>query len=823
MSYIPGCGSVWLERLVRDQEAGGSNPLTPTIKISDFQNMKAAIFIMVILGEVNQPLAAADHPLPAVNHPSYTEELDRVNATLEYVDKSLDSTTKRKETLDRNVESTKKHFNTESSQNYIDLMVNSILQGSAGLKLRNLVAAKSKPYFSRVDFKEAGKDKAEKLYIGKMALMRDEDQEMVIIDWRAPVANLYYEERLGDATYSCPDGVIKGKLQLKRQFTINSGILENIFDIDVTTIDELLQSSLGANAENRLKEIVSTIQAEQNHIIRADMWKPLIVQGAAGSGKTTIALHRIAYLIYTHRNSFKPENFMIIAPNKLFLNYISEVLPELGVEKVSQSTFEDFAAEIIGKKLRIRDQNEKIAVFVNNNITREQVRRNVLLKKTARLKASMLFKKVLDEYIAKVERSFIPREDFKLGSIVLYKYDEINKLFLEDYKTWPFLQRLDEIRKNLSNRLKTKKTAIVNQLYEEYELKLSELKLMEESDKRQKLIIDAINEKDEMIRNVETYAKKAVNSYIAKISKVSVMEYYKDFILNDDNYSRYMEGRAEKELVEFSRMHSADILKADFVELEDLAPVIYIKYRIFGKIEKIPVRHIVIDEAQDFSVFQIYVLRKIIKDSSFTILGDLSQGIHSYRGIRDWNDIIKYVFDDRDSELLILEQSYRTTVEVMEAANKVIGRSKNKNLVPAKPVIRHGEHVVVKSKNSIKEIAADIDVRLNELKDSGYKSAAIICKTLDECNSMFSYLKTNGEKPYVITGKEDKYRGGVVVIPSYLAKGLEFDVVLIANADAMNYQEDELDIKLLYVAMTRPLHRLYIYYSGEISPLIEGI
>jgi DNA helicase-2/ATP-dependent DNA helicase PcrA len=188
-----------------------------------------------------------------------------------------------------------------------------------------------------------------------MCLTRDEDQKLIIVDWRAPIANMYYESRLGDASYQCPDGKISGTLSLKRQFSIEKGRLEEIFDIDITTNDQFLQSYLGASADNRLKDIVSTIQAEQNRVIRANMERPLIVQGVAGSGKTTIALHRIAYLIYNYGKSFVPENFMIIAPNRLFLNYISEVLPELGVERVKQTTFEDFAREVIHEKYQIKD------------------------------------------------------------------------------------------------------------------------------------------------------------------------------------------------------------------------------------------------------------------------------------------------------------------------------------------------------------------------------------------------------------------------------------------------------------------------------------
>ncbi|HEX7714012.1 MAG TPA: UvrD-helicase domain-containing protein, partial [Bacillota bacterium] len=273
------------------------------------------------------------------NHPAFPEESARLRETLKQVNQSLEDATQRKQYTDKELQRLERVGNADNSQGYIDLMVGQALKEGLVLKLRNLEGAQKKPYFARIDFTEAGKKKPEKLYIGKLSLTREEDQQPIIIDWRAPISNLYYESRLGPASYHCPEGEIGGDLQLKRQFSIEEGILERIFDIDITTNDQFLQSSLGANAADRLKDIVATIQAEQNRIIRADLEQPLIVQGAAGSGKTTIALHRIAYLIYTYNRSFRPEQFMIIAPNRLFLNYISEVLPELGVERVKQSTF----------------------------------------------------------------------------------------------------------------------------------------------------------------------------------------------------------------------------------------------------------------------------------------------------------------------------------------------------------------------------------------------------------------------------------------------------------------------------------------------------
>lgn len=761
--------------------------------------------------------------MSAKNHPAYKEELQRLNYTLEYVEQSLSIMTARKSNLDNDIERGKRHYNSESSQSYIDLMIGTMLQDRADVKLRNLVAARSKPYFARVDFKEKEKPNSEKLYIGKMALIREEDQELIIVDWRAPVANLYYEERLGDAHYYSPEGDVEGQLMVKRQFSINEGKLEEMFDIDITTNDEFLQASLGSSADNRLKEIVSTIQAEQNRVIRADMWKPLIVQGAAGGGKTTIALHRIAYLIYTHEKSFKPENFMIIAPSKLFLNYISDVLPELGVEKTRQTTYEEFAFNVIGQKFKVNDSNQKLIQFVETNRTEEQQSYNDLLRKQSELKCDIVFKEIIDQYIETIENDYIPKEDFTLMGRMILSYEDINRLFIKEYRRHPIVKRIDEIKKHLQNRLKAQKDYLAEGVQSKCDRYIANVKrLMEPSDERQELIVKAIDKKNEVLGKLQEYAKTAVKNYIAKISKTNPLQYYRDFLENQGLYDSIVLNKTDSETAAFLRSYTLEVLNSDTVDLEDIAPIMYLKYKIYGVDEKIPVRHIVIDEAQDFSVFQIYTLKHIIKDSSFTILGDLSQAIHSYRGIKDWKDINQYVFDEK-SEMLTLEQSYRTSVEIMEAANKVIATLKDDKLIPAQPVIRHGDPVAVISKANKKEIAEDIAHKIKELKKQGFKSIAIICKTAKECDEMHALFKKGKDSPYVITGKEKEYKSGLLIVPSYLAKGLEFDVVFVADASAENYSTSELDTKLLYVALTRPLHKLYIYNIGEKSKLLAEV
>ncbi len=760
--------------------------------------------------------------MPAMDHPDYQSERKNLTYTKKYVEGALQKTIEEKENIDKKVDYGFKHANAEGSQDYIDLLVNTRIQGYQAIRVKNLTKAVQKPYFARIDFKEDTSDILEKLYIGKVSLAREEDQKILIVDWRAPISNLYYEGRLGDAEYICPDGNIQGQLSLKRQFTIEEGKLLNIFDIDITTSDELLQSCLGANADNRLKDIVSTIQEEQNRIVRADMWKPLIVQGAAGSGKTTIALHRIAYLVYTFDKTFEPESFMIIAPNKLFLNYISEVLPELGVDRVKQTTFKDFAMDLLRKKFKIQDENEKLVRFSDSGRSPEEKAADERLKKCSRLKCSMEFKGIIDRYISKIEKDYIPKQDFRIGKTIVYSYEEINGLFLGEYQRWPFAQRIGEIKKHLTTGLAKKKQKMKAEIQQKgYEFLQKIKNSGKDPDEKQALIQRLYQRQEEAILELEQKAKKAVKEYVRLIEKPDPAEYYKDCI---KTIVEDASGQEEYDaLLPFLKETSEKLFSKGFIELEDLAPMIYLKYRIYGMDEKIPVKHIIIDEAQDFSAFQIYVLRKIIKDSSFTILGDLCQGIHSYRGVHSWQDIQQNVFEEKDCEILMLEKSYRTTVEIMGAANRVIDHLHQENIPKGQPVIRHGEQVKILEQKNLQGIVQKVKQILRCEIGEQFKSAAVICKTLDECQKVYDAVSREIPGIHMITGKEDEYKSGLVIVPSYLSKGLEFDIVIISNANSTHYQEDELDIKLLYVSMTRPLHKLFILYEGELSPLLQEV
>ncbi|MBO8172475.1 MAG: AAA family ATPase [Bacillaceae bacterium] len=762
------------------------------------------------------------------DHPDYQEEIKRLHNTQKYIELVIKSSEQNKDVYKGNIKQAFEELDfLDSSQSYINILTNSRFLEMSERDIHNLKNIQDKPYFARIDFQPEQADQPEKLYIGKTSLYRKEDQKPVIIDWRSPVANVYYEGRIGDVSYQTETGSVNGHLSLKRQYLIENGQLEEIRDIDITTRDEMLQESLGANADNRLKDIVSTIQAEQNQIIRAEMDRPLIVQGVAGSGKTTIALHRIAYFIYTYADRFDPDQFMILAPNRLFIHYISEVLPELGVEDVKQTTFVDFVREAIGKKFRMTDPDDKLLQFVNEGPRTDQKELNKeheKLKWVSSFKGSITFKELIDRYLDEIEQQFLPGVDFKLGKRVIYPADDIARLFFQEYRYLPLYKRLDQIKKVLANHLKTKKKEFLQEVDEKYDEKMDQARYkIRDPELRRKKIVRLMDKKEALLMKIETNSKTLVKTYMSRFPKYDLYHYYRQLFQDEATIHRLASRALDENHVRFLCEYSNGLLEKKRFEFEDTAALLYLQHKLFGLKNNSKIKNLVIDEAQDFSVFQLLALKEVLDTDLFTILGDLSQGIHAYRGISDWKDVVEHVFPDGNANYLTLEQSYRTTVEIMNLANQVIRHAGIPDEILARPVVRHGKKPVVIPFEKKNGFVTSIVEKVSQVREEGFRSIALIGKSLDECKKIKTYMDQHGGiSTQLLKGEEEVEGDDVVIVPSYVAKGLEFDAVFVVNIDDV-YTDDELDVKLLYVAMTRPLHRLFIYYRENRIPLLNRI
>lgn len=630
-------------------------------------------------------------------------------------------------------------------------------------KIRLMEKSLNKPYFARLDFKRDGESDIEELYIGKVGII-DEKNNNIIIDWRAPVSSMYYDSNIGDASYKAPEGTCTGKLLLKRQYEIENKQLKSYQDVDTVSNDELLKPYLEASVDNRLKNIVSTIQHEQNRIIREPVNKNLIIQGVAGSGKTTVALHRIAYLVYNNRENIKPEQYLIIGPNKFFVNYISGVLPDLDVEDVKQLTYDELCSEILQENITLIDEDIKLLKSIKNE-------KELTYQK---IKVSMQFKKALDEYIKEIKESTIPIYGVRINEKEIISNEFIKQI----YNSFEELDEYDNIKTRLMR---------TNLFFEKYIDENIE-QYREYSDK-------------ELKKALKTY----FNKLIPKITKI-----YQNFLSNLDKYLEISEDI--KEQVKINIIN----LKNKKFEFEDLSSLIYLKAKINGIDEYGKYKQIVIDEAQDYGEFTFFSLKFILKNAAFSIFGDLAQSIYQYRSIKNWESVLNNTFRNQ-GDIQYLLKSYRTTTEIMDSANNI---TKYIKLNTAKPVIRHGKKVsFIKYKEKNEQISL-IKRILEQYKTQNYKTIAIICKNEEEAQELYIKLEMNDIKN--ITLNDTEYNGGICIITSYLAKGLEFDGVIISNSGEEEYNSNKIiDMKLLYVAMTRPLHELTILYKNDITkPLL---
>ena len=665
------------------------------------------------------------------------------------------------------------------------------LMSSTATKITNIARMKEKPYFARIDFKEDKKPNKEKLYIGKVGVI-DLDGKVVITDWRAPVSTLYYDANLGKVEYNAPEGKIKGELSLKRQIIIQNKNVEEIFDVDSVSDDELLKPYLGASADNRLKNIVTSIQSEQNNIIRKSIEENLIVQGVAGSGKTTVALHRIAYLMYNNANRYKANQFMVIGPNRFFINYISNVLPDLDASNAVQVTYEELASDFTCEKLIFEDSTKKLSDIIDKKAPNDYLK----------FKSSLKYKELLEKYLNNYEKTVISDTGVIINNIQVLSKDEVMETFNEVIGEC-LEQRLDMTARVLSNRIKNDDT-----IYNRVKNRMLELEKNEENiDKKRKI---AKQELDMLKDLTNTGFEKQIKKYVS-ISNLKSINIYKEFVENVDKL--YLENDVDINSLKENTLKS---LKSRIIENEDIAAIMFIRLYLFGNGEYKNIKCVVIDEAQDFGIFSYFVLKKLLSNATFSIFGDMAQGIYSYRAIGDWNEIKENVIFDAD--FLNLKKSYRTSIEIMNEANKV---SEAIGLGRANPVIRSSGPIIKTNIEKDKE-ALYIVNRVKEYQSQGFKSIAIVYKDQTNMMELNRLLKKEKIESEIIYKDQEKYNGGVCILTSYLSKGLEFDVVIIADADDSIYLSNNiLDMKLLYVAMTRALHKLELIYNNNICKYLK--
>lgn len=697
-------------------------------------------------------------------------------------------------------------------------------------EIENYEEALKCPYFGRVDFEEKlGIE--EQIYIGKKGITSTADGEEIVVDWRAPVADLYYSSTGGKAYYRAPVGVIEGRLNLKRKFLFNANSLEKIFDESINNIiineesgselvDEFLKINLEESRGKKLKEVVATIQKEQNDIIRWPKNLPLIVQGSAGSGKTTVALHRLAYLMYRYRESMEGKDILVLAPNKIFLDYISDILPTLGSNDVRQTTFQELVMKYLKLKGKIKTKDDKLKELIEKEDTREKQ----YIVNSSRVRGDLLFKSIIDRYIALLESSAIEIKDILVSDYVLFSKREIMRLYLKDLQSYPINKRKDEIKRYLLLKLKERIEILIIQIDREWDLKIRAIKKeLDDSEERRQRLREIYNERDELKEYVRHDSKKILNQYFKNWRGITCNDIYVNLFKDDEMFELATANKIPKSLAEYIKSDVISNSEKGIIDEDDLPVLFYIHTLLEGIDEKEKFKHIVVDEAQDYSPFQIYLINSLSKGNSLTLVGDLAQGIYHYKGIKSWNDITEGVFNGK-ATFITLSQSYRSTVEIIEFANSTLD-AQGLGLKSAKPVLRHGDKPEVIKSVSRKNSVVIIEEIIRKLHSNGKHSIAIITKTYNEGKILEKELKkhTNINFTLVKGNEKESINTDVIIIPAYLTKGLEFDGTIIYNPTEKNYPNNILSQRLLYVALTRALHNEFIITEEELSKNISFI
>ena len=676
------------------------------------------------------------------------------------------------------------------------------------LTLRKL---KESPYFARVDFIESGNEEITHVYLGVASFMDQDD--FLIYDWRAPISSLYYDYSPGAVQYETVEGIISGEMTLKRQFIIKDGKLKSMFDTGVTIGDELLKEVLGDNSSTNMKNIVATIQREQNQIIRNVNNKYLIVQGAAGSGKTSVALQRVAYLLYRYKNQISAENIMLFSPNALFNRYVASVLPDLGEENMQQMTFQEYAEKRLGKLFDLEHPFMQMEYMLTGEHERDYEAR----KEGILFKASFTFKTIVDEYVKMLSSSKLLFKNIKFQGETIISSQQMADYFYSLDGAISIPDRMQLLKKWLLSELE--KIEILER-DKDWVLEESDLLDLEaytevysELQNEGRFTEDSF---DDFEREQKKLAKKIVRKHfqpirnaVKKLKFLHIKAIYRQ--LFDPGLQQQLLPEGWKDICDYTVLK----LRKNELAYEDTAPFLYLQDQLEGHRINTNVRHLLIDEAQDYSPFQFFVIKQLFPSSKMTILGDFNQAIytHSYNAPTLLSDEL---YENGSVERVVLKKSYRSTKQIVEFT---------------KGIIKHGDDIEAFDRNGPKptitkienhlQLHAVIMEKIKKLKAKDYQTIAVLCKTAKESELAYASLSSD-LNIQLIKLHSNTYDQGILIMPAYLAKGIEFDAVIIYDASHESYSREQ-ERQLFYTACTRAMHELHLFSVGEFTPYIDGV
>ena len=669
-------------------------------------------------------------------------------------------------------------------------------------QLDTIERLKKKPYFARVDFKESNEKKPETIYIG-LGSFADRDDHFLIYDWRAPISSIYYDGKLGEVSYNSPEGEITVDMTKKRQFMIKDGKIESMFDTNESIGDQMLLEVLSEKSSTQMKSIVTTIQQEQNKIIRNTSADLLFVQGAAGSGKTSAILQRIAYLLYRYRGNLTSSDVIMFSPNQLFNDYIKNVLPEMGEQNMVQMTYWQFVSrrlpgmevESLFKQFEDQNSDTNISAFkdsVNffNLVTRYAKHLN---------KRGMIFKNV---YFRDKKKPYFDKEKIK----------DIYYSFNENYK---LANRIDATREELIKMLnrkiapEVKKNWVMqaieglsrdelNELYDRPDQEFSSEK-EEEKFLGRKIVVKALKPVSNKINHNQFINMRA--QYLSFLRAVPKMTDLSKWNISEEDWQKHIE-----EVKENFKKHN--------IYMNDVSAYLYLYDLITGRRTDYEMRYAFIDEIQDYTPFQLAYLKYNFPRAKFTMLGDLNQAIFTKDESRSLLKQISGLFDPKKTDVVQLTKSYRSTKEITDFTKQILRQGEK-----IEAFNRRGPKPALWGRSTEQE-AIEALVKILDKNNENQRTTAVITKDLASAKQVAEQLKQKGEKATLIATANQRLVPGTLVVPSYLAKGLEFDAVVMWDASKENYHKVD-ETQLVYTITSRAMYELDIIYIGEKSPLLD--
>ncbi|XXM72517.1 RNA polymerase recycling motor HelD [Lysinibacillus sphaericus] len=768
-------------------------------------------------------------------NPQMSQEQDRVKRVIEIIDeqiKILENETGRRQ--DEVVEIRRNFWdevkvNTDTFDDFLEtvlslrqqaqvLTVSQSTHRQAVKKLSSLRRMKEKPYFGRIDFHEEGESSAEDIYIGIGSLTDKTGEYFLVYDWRAPISSVYYDYPPGPAEFDTPGGTIKGEVMKKWQYLIQDGKLESMFDTSLTIGDEVLQQVLGKRTDNYMHNIVATIQQKQNQIIRHDSGRLLIVHGAAGSGKTSAALQRIAYLLYKYRENLNADQIILFSPNAMFSSYVSNVLPELGEENMEQVTFQDYLNHRLSDEFEVEDPYQQLEyVLLHQEDDKYSVRTNGII-----FKASNHFFELIKSYRRALETNGMKFKGIKFRGESIVTSEQIAERFYSYEPSITFHNRVDLLTDWLKDRLKAaEKRERPKQWVEEKIELLSKEEyqkvfkyLNRKNDPTEESFRNYDEEKEALTRMIVRKRFRGLRRKVENLEFIDIKAIYNQLFTNPSVIEFLTDGALPEDWDNLSRL-TVDMLSEGKLNYEDATPYLLLKELILGFQMNTSIKHVIIDEAQDYSPFQFEFLKRLFPAAKMTVLGDFNQAIFAHAREHVNFDVLTSLYGKDETDTVLLTQSYRSTKPIIEFT---------RGLVPPDREIeafdREGEIPALTIVDNRKELHQLIEWKVKELKEKGYHSIAVICKSAAESEAAYSGL-TGVKDLKIMKAGALQYEQGVVVIPTYLAKGIEFDAVIIYDASSRQYGDESLR-RLFYTACTRAMHELHMFSVGEPTHFIEN-